>query len=49
MLEVVRLNRVLIDFELPLEGLSRRLGALRRNRVLIEGCHLSITDAVSSN
>ncbi len=49
MLRVVRLNRVLIDFELPLEGRARRLDVLRRNRVLIADCHFSSVDAVSSN
>lgn len=49
MLSVVCLNRVLIDVEPPLEGLARRLDALRRNRVLIEGRHLSIIEAVPSN
>lgn len=49
MLTVVRLNRVLIEFEPPLEGLARLLDVLRRNRVLIADCHFSNVDAVTSN
>lgn len=46
---MVRLNRVLIDFELPLEERARRLDALCRNRVLIADCLFSTVDAASSN